>query len=87
MAMADDIGVILVSSEGITVHFQKRDGSVEAGYDKATIENLNDATRVLAAWMDMKHEDIAKECRRVHERDQRQAFLLDCIKGLYQNNE
>lgn len=73
-------GIILVSDNGITVRFQECGSTTEVTYTKVTIENLQDATRILAAWMDVKFEDTASECRRVHRSDQRDAYIREFIK-------
>ena len=78
--MAEPRGIIIISDNGITVRRQQRNDITEATYDEATIENLQDATRVLAAWMDVKFEDTAMECRRVHDKDQFGAFLREAIQ-------
>lgn len=78
--MADNCGFILVSADKIVVRFQKHDGSVEASYDDVTVENLQDAARILAAWMEMKYADRQQECLRVHARDQEMAFLRECVE-------
>jgi hypothetical protein len=72
-------GSIVVSPSGIAVSFtrKKAQESSEVEYDKATVENLFDAARILAAWMGIKYEDIAKECQRVHSYDQTMAFLKE----------
>lgn len=66
----------------ITVHKGKirvvcrQDGAVtQTGYVRASVENLRDAARVLASWMDLGFEEVASECRRVHLRDQQMAEL------------
>ncbi len=73
-------GVILVSDDGIMVQHQQQDGTTGTGYAEPTIENLNDAARVLAGWMDLSFEDTASECRRVHNNDQFDAFLREAIQ-------
>ena len=74
-------GIILVSDSGITVRRQQRNDITEVTYAEATIENLQDATRVLAGWMNLKFEDTASECRRVHKNDQFDASLREAIQG------
>lgn len=75
-----ECGFIVVSPDDIRVRFQQRNGITEAGYNDVTVETLQDAARVLASWMSLKYEDVGKECRRIHARDQQMAFLMDCIE-------
>ncbi len=79
-AMAE-LGTIIVSDNGIAVRHQQRNGTTEGAYDEATIENLQDAARILAGWMNLKFEDTASECRRVHKKDQFDAYLREIIQG------
>lgn len=51
----------------------------KTSYDSVTIENLNDAARVLAAWMDIPSEDVATDCQRIHARDQQLAAIKEMI--------
>jgi hypothetical protein len=74
-------GIILVSDNGITVRCQQRDETTEVTYDETTIENLQDGARILAGWMNLKFEDTASECRRVHKNDQFDAFLREFVQG------
>jgi len=74
-------GIIIVSDNRITVRRQQRNDITEVIFDEATIENLQDATRILASWTDLKFEDIARECRRVHDKDQFDASLREAIQG------
>ena len=73
-------GIILVSDDGIAVRHQQQGCTTKVGYTEPTIENLKDAARVLAAWMDLSFEDTASECRRVHNNDQFDAFLREAIQ-------
>lgn len=75
-------GTIVIDDGHITVRIQ-HEGSrtTSCEYDHVTIESLMDAARVLGTWMDISHEDIAKECRRVHARDQRRAALREAIEA------
>lgn len=77
------LGIILVSDKGITVRRQQRDDMTEVTYTEATIENLQDAARILSAWMSLKFEDMASECWRVHKNDQFDASLREAIQDYY----
>lgn len=78
------VGTIVVTDGEIVVRREERTssskGKCEAQYGEATIENLRDAARVLGAWMDLSHEDVALECQRVHTTDQRDALFREMIR-------
>jgi hypothetical protein len=72
-------GVITVTSEGVSVCEIVDNGWSEASLP-ATIEGLHTAARILAGWLDLPHEDLGDECRRIQYRDQSEAFLRDQMK-------
>lgn len=76
---SNELGIIIVSDNRITVRRQQGDDVTAMGYTEATIENLRDAARILAGWMDLKFEDPAAECRRIHCNDQFDAYLREVI--------
>lgn len=73
------IGSIIVQDGVIRVKFQRGDATTSTSYS-ASVENLCDAARVLARWMDISYEDIARECQRIHELDEFKAFIRDSIE-------
>lgn len=76
----DRVGMIVVSRDSIIVRVACGSDTIQSTYAEATIENLQDAARVLAAWMDLKFEDVSAECQRVHQRDQFDSVIRDMIK-------
>lgn len=78
-------GVIVVFDRGISVRRQQLDGITETTYTEATFENLRDAARVLAKWMDLKFENVKDECNRVHDGDQFDAFLRETIDRAFED--
>ena len=72
-------GVIEVSREGIVARQVLKDGYCEVSLP-ATVEGLREAARILAAWMDLPCEDFGDECRRIHAREQQDAFLREHLK-------
>lgn len=73
-------GAIFVRDGQIMVHMVEANSSSTVTYKSATVENLNDAARVLAAGLDLKYEDIGMECRRVASVDQIDASLRELIE-------
>ena len=80
------VGTIVVADGKIVVRLEEKTnsskGKTEGHYEKATIENLRDAARVLGAWLDLPYEDIALECQRVHLQDQQQAYFREMIDAV-----
>jgi hypothetical protein len=72
-------GHITVANGRIVVVKQVENGHGSAEYDRATVETLADAARVLAAWMDLPHEDQSRECQRIHANDELRASIRDAI--------
>jgi hypothetical protein len=78
--MNDLIGTITVSKTSIAVTYRDPHGFGATAYSVPSIENLQDAARILAAWLDLKYEDLANECQRVSQRDQTDAELKEMIQ-------
>ena len=85
--MDDACGFIVVSSSGITVRFQDKGATTEISYSDVTVESLADAARMLASWMELKYENIAKECQRIHAKDQMKALLKEYMAEYMQERE
>jgi hypothetical protein len=81
--MKDVIGAIQVTTCGILVETASRPGCprtvTQTGFANATVENLHEAARLLAAFMDLPYSDIAKECQRIHNQDQITAELFEMV--------
>jgi hypothetical protein len=73
-------GTIQVTPNGIVVTHHRPDGETKGTYAGTSIEELNDAARVLGAWMDLSYEDVAKECQRISHGDQLDAFIKEAIR-------
>ena len=50
------LGIILVSDDSITVRGHLPDDASETIYREATIENLQDAARIIAIWMELSKD-------------------------------
>ena len=75
-------GSITVSDDGISVLHIVQDGWTQTSLSR-TVEGLREAARILADWMDLPCEDIGAECRRIHYREQQEAFLRDAIRQAF----
>ena len=80
------IGNIEVSQTGITV--ETFDGRIHSTlvYERASIEALEDATRVLAEAMQLPSEDLGRHCQLVSQRDQVNAMLQNMVTTFSENN-
>jgi hypothetical protein len=67
-------GVIAVDGDLIKVMYDGTTARLSV-----SIENLREAARLLAGFMDIPSEDYEAECRRVHARDQRDALIRDSV--------
>jgi hypothetical protein len=75
-------GTITIADGCIYVSNCDGDHQASCRYDSVSIELLHDAARVLASWMNLPYEDLAKECQRVSNRDQFRAELRDDIERI-----
>ena len=75
-------GSIEVIEGEIFVSMQDECGETKISYPNATIENMHDAAKTLANWMGIPYKDHVKECRRIHDRDQTLAWLMDMVSQL-----
>lgn len=73
-------GVIVVSDDGISVCQTEERGWSQTSLPR-TVEGLHEAARILASLMELPCEDIEEECRRIHAREQRDAFLRDAMES------
>jgi hypothetical protein len=83
--MNEIVGSITVTENSIEVKCFGRDGFSATAYSNPSIENLQDAARILAAWLDLKYENLTKECQRVSQRDQTDAALKEMIQDAMKN--
>lgn len=80
-------GVIIVTDNGIeVVKNDDNNGSTQASYSGTSTEELRDAARVLAGWLNLLPNDPAERCRTIHNREQRDAairqFVDDAMRDL-----
>ena len=76
-------GLIHVSESGITVRYQDGHRVCETHLG-SNIEDMHEAARILVAWMELKFENVADECRRVQSADQRDAHFREIIERFCQ---
>jgi len=72
-------GIITVSKDRIIVTADMDGGQSSIDLD-FNVESLVYAAGVLARWMDVPYEDLAKEVKRIHSNDQSEAFLNEIIQ-------
>lgn len=81
--MATRLGVITVTDGGIQVSYCTDGGGIKSqsgtSFNGCDLESLEEATRILGAWMQLKSSDPVRECHRVSNADQFDAMIRDMI--------
>ena len=80
-------GKIIVVDDEIRIELVDDACCGTATYSEVTIENLMDAARVLASWMDIPHDNAPDECKRIHRQEQLGALIRDHLNKVDDDEE
>ena len=75
-------GSIVVTDQGVVVTCHHEAGATTAVYGTPSLENLQDAAHVLAAWLELPSENPAVEAGRIHRAETIKMAIKDAVLGM-----
>jgi hypothetical protein len=74
--------VITIQNGKVAFTAYRPNGSSSSEYLGCTVEELEDACRIVALQMDLHSSDPKRECQRIHADEQLSAFIRESIEEI-----